>query len=165
MSTVRNILGTAFLAVALLAVPSTGAASHYYVTDIADRFTPTILDEFQRFGLLTTEDVLRNVDTPEDRSALGDATGIPADVLLEITRMCDFLQIEGIGPRAYDLLRASGVRSVADLASRDSASLHAEIVTVNAVERLTGVDPDEDLVANWIAAAGSVPINVVYQAP
>ncbi len=76
--------------------------------------------------------------------------------------MCEFLQIEGVGPKAFDLLRASGVADIGDLARRDAAALLAEIEVVNAVEQITGVNPDVDLVHHWVLAASEVPIRVAY---
>lgn len=144
----------------LLATPA--IASHYYLVDIGERFTEQQLEEFARFGLQTTADVLRNVDTVEDRADMAFSTGIPLGELVEVARMCEFLQIEGIGPKAFDLLRATGVVDVADLTTRNAAELHAEIEVVNQVEQITGVDPDLELVHNWILAAAQVPIRVTY---
>lgn len=152
----------AFVALVTVAVSAPADASHYYLRDIGERFSSLQLEEFARFGFRTTEDVLRNVDTVEDRETLSFATGIPEAELIEVARMCEFLQLEGIGPKAFDLLRATGVVDVADLAGRDAEELLAEIVVVNSVEQITGVDPDVDLVHHWIASASEVPIRVAY---
>ncbi len=144
----------------LLAVPA--SASHYFLADIADRFSPLALAEFTRFGLDDTEDVLRNLDTHEDRADFASVTGIDPNELYEIARMCELLQIEGVGPRAFDLLYASGVQNAQDLAGRNGASLLAELEVVNASEHLTGVNPPLELVEAWIERASSVPIQVQY---
>lgn len=152
----------AFAVAATLFVAGPALASHYYVVDIGEHFTEIQLEEFSRFGLATTEDLLRNLDTVQDRVALAAATGIPEAELVEVARMCEFLQIEGIGPKAFALLHASGVVDVADLATRDAATLLPAIEATNAVHGITGVDPDVDLVHHWILAASEVPIRVAY---
>lgn len=161
MMAVRRFF-TSLAAVAILTVATSARASHYFVVDIADRFSPVALAEFERFGLDDTEDVLRNLDTREDRENFASVTGISADELYQIAVMCEMLQIEGIGPRAFDLLAASGVQSVEDLATREAASLLAELEVVNSMHQLTGVNPPLDLVAAWIDLAGGVPIRLEH---
>lgn len=157
----QKLIRSALIAIGLvLAVPA--SASHYFIVDIADRFSPLALAEFTRFGLDDTEDVLRNLDTHQDREDFASVTGIAASELYEIARMCELLQIEGVGPRAFDLLYATGVQNAEDLAGRDGASLLAEMEVVNASEQLTGVDPPLELVEAWIERATSVPIRVQY---
>ena len=153
---------SSLLAFALIAIAMPGFASHYFVVDIADRFSPLALAEFQRFGLSDTEDVLRNVDTREDRESLASVTGISADELYRVAVMCEMLQIEGVGPRAYDLLSASGVQNIGDLATREPASLLAELEVVNSMQQLTGVNPPIELVEAWIELASSVPIRIEH---
>lgn len=161
MMGLRRIV-TLLVAATVLTLGASASASHYFIVDIADRFSPTALAEFERFGLRDTEDVLRNVDTREDRESLASVTGISADELYQIAVMCEMLQIEGIGPRAYDLLTHSGVQNVADLAGREAASLLAELEVVNSMHHLTGVNPPLDLVAAWIELAAGVPIRIEH---
>lgn len=146
--------------VMVLAVPA--FASHYFIVDIADRFSPLALAEFERFGLDDTEDVLRNLDTREDRDSFSSVTGISVDELYQIAVMCELLQVEGIGPRAFDLLTASGVQNASDLATREPASLLAELEVVNSMHQLTGVNPPVELVAAWVELAAGVQIRIEH---
>jgi hypothetical protein len=57
-------------------------------------------------------------------------------------------------------LRASGVVSVSDLAARNPQELVDRLAAVNAVEQLTGVNPELENLQTWIAAAQSVPYHV-----
>jgi hypothetical protein len=146
-------------------LPATAAgpayASHYYLTDITV-FEETMVTEFTRFGYETTEDVLRGLLTPDLRDAFAYATGVSPGRLAEIARLCEFLQVTGIGPRAADLLMAAGVFNVADLAARDPAALVAELETVNNVERITGTNPTFDHVRDWVSGAGTASYHVEY---
>lgn len=149
---------SALLASFVLAGPA--HASHYFLQDISERFTPVMIEEFARFNLQTTEDLLRNIASLEDRNNFADVTGVPLAELTEIARLCDFLQIDGVGPKAAELLMATGVTTVRDLAGRDAATLTAEIEVVNQTARITGVNPEVYHVTGWIEGAASVPIQV-----
>lgn len=153
-----RLIAGALLATLVLAAPA--QASHYFLQDISERFTPVMIEEFARFNLQTTEDLLRNIASTEDRNDFSDVTGVPLAELTELARLCDFLQIEGVGPKAAELLIATGVTTVRDLASRDAATLTAEIEVVNQTARITGVNPEIHHVTGWIQGAAAVPIQV-----
>lgn len=156
----RAALSATLLGV-LLVTAAPAAASHYFLTDV-DFLAEPELDAFRTFGFQTTEDLLRGLTTAESRAQLSFSTGVPVERLQELTRMCDLLQVPGIGPRAARLLMASGVTSAVDLAGRDPAALLAEVETVNAVEQLTGVNPSIEHVRDWVAGAGLVTLVVTY---
>ena len=160
-STLRSALGALALTGAV-AVAAPAHASHYRIVDISERFSAEALAEFSRLGYATTLDVLRNVSTPDARAALASVSGVTVGELTEVARMCEFLQIEGIGPKAFQLLVAAGVQDVEDLAGREAASLLAELIAVNATQRITGVDPEVELVRHWIIEAAQAPIRVIY---
>jgi predicted flap endonuclease-1-like 5' DNA nuclease len=63
------------------------------------------------------------------------------------------MQIDGVGPKAARLLRAAGVSSVKDLSAKDPASLLNQIVEANARGRHTDVNPDLDIVEDWVERA------------
>lgn len=161
MNTMRARLIAFCLAAATSLSAGTAAASHYYLTDLTV-FDETVVQEFQRFGYETTEDVLRGLLTPDQRDAVAYATGIAVAQLAEIARLCEFLQVRGIGPRAADLLMAAGVFNVADLAARDPSVLVAELETVNNVERITGTNPTFDHVRDWVSGAATATYRVEY---
>ncbi len=144
----------------ILGVAAPAFASHYFLDDISDRFSELALAEFDRFGYRTTEDVLLNVLTPEDRTVLSEATGIPGGELAEIAQMCEMLQVTGVGPRAYALLQAAGVTDVRDLAGRVPEELVAQLAAANAVHAHTGANPHLEVVVGWIGAAADVPLHV-----
>jgi predicted flap endonuclease-1-like 5' DNA nuclease len=110
----------------------------------------------------TTEDVLTRVQTPDARSTLSYSTGIPEARLLEIARICEFLQIRGVGPKVAHLLVATGVANVSDLATRDPLILLDELQQVNAVEVHTNVQPELRHVQEWIEGAQSATQLVTY---
>ncbi len=55
--------------------------------------------------------------------------------------LADFFGIKGIGEEYSDLLEEAGVDTVAELARRDPASLHAKILEVNKEKKLVRRPP------------------------
>jgi hypothetical protein len=145
----------------LLTIGGLGSAfaSHYRLT-VLDFLAPELVTVLGGQDIENTEDFLRRTLTPEDRGALSEATGIPEVEILELARMCEVLQIEGVGPRVARLLRASGVVSVTDFASRDATELEAVFAAVNAVEHHTGINPSAENLAEWIDLAGRVEYHI-----
>lgn len=145
------------------AVVSVGAslasASHYRLTAI-EAFDAEALEQLHALGVETTEDFLARALSRDARQSLSEASGISEIQVLVFARLCELLQIEGVGPRAAQLLRAAGVVSVSDLASRDAVALTERLAAVNAVEQLTGVNPSPENLVHWISAAAQVPYHV-----
>ncbi len=145
--------------VGVVAVPA--EASHYFLRDL-DFLSPVASEAFERFGYDDTEELLHNLVTPESRRAIHDSTGIPHDELVELARICELLQVDGIGPRAARLLLASGVSNVEDLASRHADELLAAVQAENAVGQWTRVDPHLEVVDAWVRGANRVTYIVQF---
>ncbi len=153
-----TLLGLGVLTFAVMSA-TTAYASHYRIA-VLEIFDEDQLAALSVQGVETTEDFVAQTQTRAGRSELSQQTGISEMEVLVFARLCELLQIEGVGPRAAQLLRAAGVVSAADLASRDPAELVERVVAVNAVDQLTGIDPNLENVVAWIAAAGRVPYHV-----
>ncbi len=136
----------------VLVLAGPAAASHYFLED-AGLFSETEMEALREIGLRDTDLVLRGSMRPDQRAQLAFLTGIQEARVLELARICEFLQIDGIGPRVADLLLATGVRDVADLAQRDAEVLLAEIQVVNAEAQAVSVLPDLEHVSLWIEGA------------
>lgn len=145
----------------VLALPAAAHASHYFLADV-DFLSDVASEAFTRFGYDDTEELLVNLVSPESRRAIHDATGIPEAELVELARICELIQVRGIGPRAARLLIASGVQGVEDLAGRRADELLAELQAENAVGRWTTVDPHLEIVDAWVRGAADAPHVVRY---
>ena len=133
-----------------------GWASHYRLSSL-DRFTGAQLDALSALDIETTEGFLVRTLDRAARGEVSERTGISELEVLAFARLCELLQIDGVGPRAASLLRAAGVASVSDLASRNPEELAQRVAEVNAVEMLTGVNPTAENLSDWIISAGQVP--------
>jgi predicted flap endonuclease-1-like 5' DNA nuclease len=113
-------------------------------------------------GLKTTDDLLNSAGAPAGRSALAAKTGVTEAKILEWVNRADLMRIKGVGSEYSDLLEASGVDTVRELAQRVPANLHARMVEVNAAKRLTRRVPTLNEVDAWIAEAKTLPAKVSH---
>ena len=113
-------------------------------------------------GLQTVEDLLKACETPADRKALAEKTGISEKLLLEWANRADLYRIKGIGSEYSDLLEAAGVDTVPELAQRNPANLHAKLKEINDEKHLVRRLPSEDEVADWIEQAKKLPRALKY---
>lgn len=146
-------------AVVFVAVPA--SASHYLLPD-ADIFEPGEIDLFVDAGIDDTSELLERIDTPDDRTAFADTTGVDVQRLAELARMCELLQVQGVGPRAARLLMAAGIDGVADLAGRDPNELLMTLSATNGGGTYTRVNPSIDHVTFWVMGAAQAPVHVEY---
>ena len=147
-------MAATMLLIVALALPL--LASHYRLSSL-DQFTETELEALSAQDIHTTEDFLRATLNRESRELLSQNTQIDEIDILVFSRLCELLQIEGVGPRAAHLLRAAGVVSLNDLKERDPASLAETVGRVNAAEQITGINPSVENLSTWIENANGAP--------
>jgi len=113
-------------------------------------------------GLSTTQGLLKKGATPKNRKELASKSGISEHLILEWVNRADLFRIKGVAEEYSDLLEASGVDTVVELAQRKAANLHAKMVEVNAAKKKVRKLPTEGQVADWIAQAKKLPRAVEY---
>ncbi len=113
-------------------------------------------------GIGTTEALLEACKTPQGRKELAEKAGISDQLILEWANRADLFRISGVGEEYADLLEASGVDTIPDLARRNADNLYAKMGEVNAAKRLVRKMPTRDQVANWIEQAKSLPRIMTY---
>jgi len=116
----------------------------------------------QDAGITTTEVLLDKAATPNGRAAIAEATGISEKLILKWANRVDLFRIKGIGEEYADLLEASGVDTVPDLARRNPANLHEKLATVNAEKKLVRRVPTLTAVEAWVADAKELPRKLTY---
>ena len=108
-------------------------------------------------GLTTTEDLLKAGGTDAGRKDIAAKTGLTVARVLEWVNRADLMRIKGVGSEYSDLLEASGVDTVVELASRNAANLTAKMVEVNTAKKLVRRVPTEGEVEAWVAEAKTLP--------
>ncbi len=118
--------------------------------------------KFKAEGILTTDKFLTQCSTDKGRKELADKLGIRHELILAWTNRCDLFRIKGIGEEYSDLLEASGVDTVPELAQRNAANLLAQMAEVNKAKKLVRRLPVLSQVEGWIEQAKVLPRVVTY---
>jgi hypothetical protein len=145
------------LSVAFLTWAGAARASHYAVADIPRLITPPQVEKLHKGNVETTEQLLDKGAKSKDRKALAKATGLKGPELLELVRRCDLLRIKGVGSEMVLLLEAAGVKSTADLVTKEAGALTAAMEAANKTAKISEKPPTEPQLADWIAQAKKLP--------
>jgi predicted flap endonuclease-1-like 5' DNA nuclease len=113
-------------------------------------------------GLKTTDDLLDSAGSATGRKNLAAKTGLTESRILEWVNRADLMRVKGIGEEFSDLLEASGVDTVKELATRVPANLQARMAEVNEAKKLTRRVPNLGEVEGWVAEAKTMPAKVTY---
>lgn len=113
-------------------------------------------------GITTVEGLLKLGATPAGRKDLEGKTGIRHDLILEWVNHADLFRVKGVGEEFSDLLEEAGVDTVAELAQRNAANLHAALEKTNTEKKLVRRLPTEKQVADWVDQAKALPRIVTY---
>jgi predicted flap endonuclease-1-like 5' DNA nuclease len=119
-------------------------------------------EKLHGMGITTVEALLEKGASPAGRKAVEEATGMSHAQVLRLVNQADLFRIKGIGKEYADLLEASGVDSVPELAQRRADNLHAKMAEINAGQNLVKRLPPEAEVEEWIAQAKSLPKMVTH---
>ena len=110
----------------------------------------------------TTQTLLRRAATRQGRSAIAKESGITTKKLLDFVNRADLFRIRGIGEEYSDLLEASGVDTVPELAQRNAEHLVKAMAEVNERRNLVRRIPVEKQVRDWIEQAKSLDRVIEY---
>ncbi|MCU0507449.1 MAG: DUF4332 domain-containing protein [Anaerolineae bacterium] len=113
-------------------------------------------------GIVTTEGLLNKGSTPEGRKEIEEKTGIDHQRLLAWVNKADLFRIKGVAEEYSDLLEASGVDTVPELAQRNPSNLLNKMTEVNDEKKLVRRLPTQNEVSRWIDHAKVLPRRVNY---
>jgi predicted flap endonuclease-1-like 5' DNA nuclease len=125
---------------------------------IGDIFVQTL----KRHGIITTRDLLGIGATRKGRTSIQEKTGISNEQILDWVNRVDLSRIQGVGEEYADLLEASGVDTVPELAQRNPQNLYQKLVEVNAEKKLVRQLPGQAQVADWVEQAKMLPRVIEY---
>ncbi len=101
----------------------------------------------------STNTLLKHGCTRKGRVAIAKASGLSVKRVLKFVNHADLMRIEGIGGEYSELLEASGVDSVKELARRDPTSLFEKIRATNGRRSLVRQIPTQRMVHRWVTTA------------
>lgn len=113
-------------------------------------------------GVQTVEALLTAGATRKGREELARKTGVADALILKWVNHADLFRIKGVAGQYAELLEAAGVDTVAELAHRNAANLHAAMVKINGEKNLVRALPEASQVAKWIEEAKTLPRAVEY---
>jgi len=92
-------------------------------------------------NLFTTIDLLENCGNKKARETLAENTGIPESLILTWVNHADLMRVKGIGAEYSELLEASGIDTVKELATRNADNLYLKMKETNDQFGLSGRVP------------------------
>jgi len=113
-------------------------------------------------GITTTDMLLEKGATPAGRKEIAEKADISPKLVLRWINHVDLFRIKGIGEEYADLLEASGVDTVPELAQRNGVNLCTKLAEVNEEKKLTRTLPSESQVIDWIEQAKQLPRVITY---
>ena len=92
---------------------------------------PAYEEKLQGAGVGSCEALLEQGATKSGRQAIVDASGMSATLILKFVNHADLCRVKGVGGEYAELLEASGVDTVPELAQRNADNLAAKMAEVN----------------------------------
>jgi predicted flap endonuclease-1-like 5' DNA nuclease len=119
-------------------------------------------EKLKAAGVGTTEALLEKGSTPSGRKKLAEASGISEKLILEWLNRVDISRVKGVGSEYADLLEASGVDTIPELARRTPENLLKKMEEVNAAKKLVRKLPVLSQVSDWVEQAKKLPRVISY---
>lgn len=122
---------------------------------------PQTGDIFRGYDIATVGDYLRKLHSPVARKQASQDLNVLEKPLHDWASMADLLRVEGIDHQYAELVYASGISVVSQLANSDADELLNEMATVNDAgkQKIAPELPTAEEVHDWVARArGSSPV-------
>jgi predicted flap endonuclease-1-like 5' DNA nuclease len=134
------------------------------MTNLADieGVGPAYAAKLEAAGVKNEEALLKMGATPKGRKEVAEKSGISEKLILEWVNRVDLARVKGIGSEYADLLEASGVDTVVELATRKPENLVAKMTEVNTAKKLVRKMPTLSQVEDWVKQAKDLPRAVSY---
>jgi predicted flap endonuclease-1-like 5' DNA nuclease len=123
---------------------------------------PEVVDRLAAAGILHSKHLFDRGRTREQRAALGEATGLPAETLLEMVKLADLARLLGLGPAFVRLLYEAGADTIENLSQWDPVELDQAARAANREKRITRVVPGMHDLSSYVAKAGELAKAVEY---
>lgn len=118
--------------------------------------------KLKKAGIATLEDLMKEGSRKKGRKDLAKATGISEKLILKWVNRADLSRIQGIGTQYADLLEASGVDTVPELAKRKPENLEQKMAEVNNRKKLVRRPPGLGRIKSWTSQAKELPRIITY---
>lgn len=123
---------------------------------------PAYAEKLIAAGVSTDTELLDQAASAKGRAQLTEKTGISGTLILKWVNHADLMRVSGIGPQYAELLEASGVDTVKELARRNATNLSEKMSGVNQLKHLAGTTPSEAQISGWIEQAKLLGPRISY---
>ena len=123
---------------------------------------PAYAEKLKQSGIATIEALLEEGASPKGRQELAEKTGISPALILRWVNHADLFRIKGVGSEYSELLEASGVDTVPELAQRNPENLYLKLIEVNQEKKLVRRPPTQSQVKDWVQQAKQLARVVTY---
>ena len=118
---------------------------------------PAYEEKLKAAGIDSCEELLEKGATAKGRAEIVEASGMDKGRILKFVNHADLCRVKGVGGEYSELLEASGVDTVPELAQRNADNLAAKMAEVNEEKKLVRSVPSAKQVADWVAQAKELP--------
>ena len=118
---------------------------------------PSYAEKLENCEIKTTDALLKKGATTAGRKDIAEKSGINEKVILKWVNMCYLFRVKGIGQEYSELLEASGVDTVPELAQRNPENLQQAMATLNDEKKLVRKVPVASVVESWVSHAKELP--------
>lgn len=113
-------------------------------------------------GIGSIRALLKKGSTPQGRREIEEKSDISGKRILTWINHADLKRIKGVERQYSELLEASGVDTVVELAQRNPVNLHQKMLETNEEKQLVRRPPALSMVEDWVAQAKKLPRVIHY---
>ncbi|WP_329904651.1 DUF4332 domain-containing protein [Porphyromonas pogonae] len=135
--------------------------ANYKLVDL-EGIGPQIAAKFEKIDIRRTDQLLKACAKKSGRKHVAEQTGLTPEKVLKYANMADLYRIKGVGSEYSELLEATGVDTVAELATRNPENLTTALVETNEKKKLVRRIPVIKMVRKWVAQAKELPRILEY---
>lgn len=118
--------------------------------------------QLREAGINSIPTLLEKGSTPRGRQEIAEKSGLSPKRILTWLNHADLKRIKGVERQYSELLEASGVDTVVELAQRNPANLHQKMLETNKEKRLVRRPPSLSMVERWVEQAKELPRVIHY---
>ena len=119
----------------------TEMAKFKHALEYVEGIGPAYGAQLKEVGLVTCLDLLKSGASRKGREEIAERSGISGKLILKWVNHVDLYRIKGVGSEYADLLEASGVDTVIELAQRNPNNLANRMLEVNSEKNLVRKPP------------------------
>jgi predicted flap endonuclease-1-like 5' DNA nuclease len=114
---------------------------------------PEIQSKLEAQGITTTQQLLDQTSTKDERTSLSQSAGVSTQMLKTLSDRADLMRIQGVNADVATMLEEAGVAGSKDLRRRNPENLHATLEEERTIGNNAYSVPSVDQLTQWIADA------------